>query len=150
MPQSLANILIHVVFSTKLRVQSITPALRSRLDPYMAGIASNIRCPAIQLGGVADHSHGLFVLHPTVAVAELIGTLKSNTSKWIHETFPEHAAFGWQAGYGAFSVSVAARDSVARYIVNQEEHHRDKTFQDEFLAFLEAHGMPYDPRYIWD
>ena len=150
MPQSLANVLIHLVFSTKLREPIISGLLRSRLDPYMAGIASNIRCPAIQIGGMADHSHGLFVLHPTVTVAELVGTLKSNSSKWVHETFPEHAEFAWQAGYGAFSVSVSARDSVVRYIVNQEEHHRKRTFQEELLMFLDRHGLAHDPRYIWD
>lgn len=150
MPQSLANVLVHIVFSTKDREPWISDSLRSRLDPYVAGIASNLRCTALQLGGVTDHSHGLFVLHPTVSVAELVGKLKSNSSRWIHETFSDLQHFSWQAGYGAFSVSQSSRAAVERYIAGQDEHHHHRSFKEEFLEFLERHGMSHDPRYIWD
>jgi putative transposase len=150
MPQSLANVLVHLVFSTKHREPTISLSLIERLDPYMAGIASNFKCPAIRIGGVEDHTHGLFVLHPTVSIAELVGTLKSNSSRWVHETFSEHALFGWQAGYGVFSVSASARDAVVRYIENQPIHHANRSFQDEFLMLLDRHGLSHDPRYVWD
>lgn len=150
MPQSLTNLLVHTVFSTKLRSASISTELRQRLDPFIGGIGRELKCPVLAIGGVEDHTHILLALHPTVAMADWIRVVKSNSSKWIHDTFPERADFAWQAGYGAFAVSSSNREAVIEYIRRQPHHHRTQSFQDEYLAFLAKHGVEYDVRYVWD
>lgn len=129
MPQSLSNLLVHAVFSTKLREPLLSSDLRVRLDPYMGGISRELNCPVLAIGGVEDHTHLLVALHPTTALADWIRVIKSNSSKWIHETFPDRRNFAWQSGYGAFAVSASNRDDVVDYIRRQPEHHRTRTFQ---------------------
>lgn len=104
----------------------------------------------IQVGGVEDHVHLLFRLSRTLTQAQVVEKLKSNSSKWIKGNWPERPSFAWQAGYGAFSVGARDIEAEARYITNQEEHHRKKTFQEEFRYLLEITGTPYDERYVWD
>jgi putative transposase len=140
----------HCVFSTKERRPLITPALRERLWPFLGGIAHQNKMKAIEIGGVADHVHILLSLPAMLAPAKAMQLIKGGSSKWVHETFPEHRLFAWQEKYGAFSVSVSQLDRIVGYIKGQEEHHRTRTFQEEFLALLKKHRVEYDERYLWD
>ena len=105
---------------------------------------------AIIVNGVADHMHVLLALLSTLAIAKAVQLIKGGSSKWIHDTFPNQRTFAWQEGYGAFSVSVSQLDRTIAYIKNQAEHHRIKTFQEEFVTFLKRHRIDYDERFIWD
>jgi len=150
MPQSLARILVHLVFSTKDRARVLTPVLQTELHPYLAVVLRDNGCPSLQVGGMDDHVHLIFGLSRTLTVAQVVETVKTNSSKWIKTKGPELAGFHWQGGYGAFSVSQSKADEVVRYIQGQAEHHRILTFQEEFRKFLERHQVPYDERYVWD
>jgi REP element-mobilizing transposase RayT len=128
----------------------ITPALRERLWPFLGGIARENKMKALEIGGVEDHVHILLSLPSTMPISKAMQLMKAGSSKWVHETFPEHYAFSWQEKYGAFSVSVSQLDTVIEYIKDQETHHRAATFQEEFLALLKKHRIEYDERYLWD
>jgi putative transposase len=140
----------HCVFSTKERRPLIPPSLRDRLWPFLGGIARNNEMKAIEIGGVQDHVHVLLSLPSTLSVAKALQLIKGGSSKWVHETFPEHRLFGWQVKYGAFSVSVSQLDKTIEYIKSQEEHHRKMSFQEEFLALLKKHRIAFDERYLWE
>ena len=140
----------HLVFSTKNRLRTITPEFKPKLYAYMVGIVRGLDGMVTAIGGIEDHVHVLFHTPPKHALSEVIGKIKANSSKWVHETFSNSARFGWQAGYGLFSVSESNLAVVKKYIENQEEHHRRLTFQEEFVALLEKHGITYDPKYLWD
>ena len=141
---SFVSCLTHVVFSTKHRQPLITPGLQDRLWPYLGGIARENKMKALQVGGVADHVHLLLSLPSTLAIAKAVQLIKGNSSKWIHDTFREHAAFEWQEGYGAFSIGVSGVQDTVAYIENQAEHHRKKSFREELIAFLERHALEYE------
>src|SRR5277367_3404170 len=126
----------HCVFSTKERRPLITPALQERLWPFLGGIARKNKMTAIEIGGVKDHVHLLLSLPATMPIAKALQLIKGGSSKWVHETFPEHRLFNWQEKYGAFSVSASQLDNVIKYIKEQETHHRKMSFQEEFLALL--------------
>ena len=104
---------------------------------------------ALAIGGIEDHAHLLLSLPTTITIAQALQQIKGASSKWVHDTFPEHRSFAWQEGYGAFSIGVSQVDNTASYILSQAEHHRTRTFQEEFLAFLKKHGIEYDERYLW-
>jgi putative transposase len=140
----------HCVFSTKERRPLITPVLRERLWPFLGGIARQNKIKAIEIGGVEDHVHMLLSLPATMSIAKAMQLIKGGSSKWVHETFPEHRLFGWQEKYGAFSVSVSQLDKIIQYIRNQPKHHKKMTFQEEFLELLKKHRVEYDERYLWD
>jgi REP element-mobilizing transposase RayT len=140
----------HCVFSTKARLPLITPPLQERLWPYLGGVARQNRIKAIEIGGTPDHVHMLVSLPSTLCIAKALQLIKGGSSKWVHESFPEHRLFGWQIKYGAFGVSVSLLDKTIRYIRAQAEHHRKRTFQEEFLALLRKHRIEYDERYLWD
>jgi len=140
----------HCVFSTKERRPLITPALRQRLWPFLGGIARQNKMRALEIGGIQDHVHILLSLPATVPIAKALQLIKGGSSKWVHESFPEHRLFGWQEKYGAFSVSVSQLDKLIQYIKNQDAHHRKVSFQEEFLALLKKHRIEYDERYLWD
>ena len=127
----------HCVFSTKERRPIITPALKERLWPYLGGIARENKMTAIEIGGVEDHVHILLSLPSTMAIAKALQLIKGGSSKWVHDTFPEHRLFGWQVKYGSFSVSVSQLDKIIEYIKNQAIHHRKMTFQEEFVFIIE-------------
>ncbi len=148
MPQSLARNVIHLVFSTKNREAFITPAIRARLHAYLAGTVNELGCHAIKVGGVADHVHILFVLAKTLSLSKAVEEIKKSSSKWMKENGVPR--FYWQNGYGAFSVSADDEDVVAHYVANQEEHHRETSFQDEFRGLLRRHRIEWDERYVWD
>jgi REP element-mobilizing transposase RayT len=140
----------HCVFSTKERRPQITPELADRLWPFLGGIARQNKMKAIEIGGMEDHVHILLSLPSTMAIAKALQLIKGGSSKWVHETFPEHRLFAWQEKYGAFSVSVSQLDKITEYIKGQQEHHRTMTFKEEFLALLKKHQIEYDERYLWD
>lgn len=150
MPQSLANVLVHLVFSTKDRESFLTPTIRPRVHAYLAEVARNAGCECHRVGGVSDHAHVAIGLSRTVTIAELVETLKTSSSRWLKTQEPRCRSFAWQRGYGAFSVGPTDRDALCDYIDAQEEHHRTRTFQEEYRAFLREHGVAYDERYLWD
>jgi len=150
MAQSLARILVHLIFSTKDRGAVLAQAVRPDLRAYFVGILSKLDCPCLEVGCVTDHAHMLFALHRTRSAAEVVEEIKKASSKWLKTRGPAMRNFHWQNGYGAFSVSPSGEADVRAYILNQEEHHRRVTFQDEFRAFLHRHGVPFDERYVWD
>jgi putative transposase len=148
MPQSLAKILVHLVFSTKDREPLIAEGVRPHLHAYLVGTLENLKCPSLQTGGTADHVHILLMLARTAALSEVVEQVKTGSSKWMKtQGVP---AFAWQAGYGAFSVGESQVETVVKYIQKQEEHHRVITFQDEYRRFLEKYRVTFDERYVWD
>ena len=142
--------LYHCVWSTKGRRSVLTPEIQARLWPYLGGIARTNKMPALAIGGVADHVHILLSLPTTLTISKAIQLLKGNSSKWLHEEFEELRLFNWQEGYGAFTIGMSGVGETKNYIATQAEHHRKKTFQDEFRSFLEKHGLPYDDATLWD
>ena len=151
MPQSLADIVIHIVFSTKNRAPFLkSPDVRQHLDAYIVGTLKNLDCPSVITRSVEDHIHILCHLSRTMAVAQLVKEIKATSSAWLKDQGPGLHDFYWQAGYGAFSVSRSNVEQVIHYIANQEEHHRKRTFQEEFRLLLERHGIQFDERYVWD
>jgi putative transposase len=141
---------IHCIFSTKERVPVLTPEIRERLWPYLGGIARQNGCRAKCVGGVADHVHLLLSLSTTVAISKAVQLIKAGSSAWIHQTFPQLRHFSWQQGYGAFSVGISQMPETIRYIEQQPEHHRTRTFQEEYLNILKKHEMPFDEKYLWN
>ena len=150
MGQSFTCLHYHVIFSTKRRAPQITPDFRQRLYDYIGGILKNANGSLIAAGGTDDHVHLLTRLHAQTSVADALRVIKTNSSKWVHETLANKSDFAWQTGYAAFTVSRSNMASVRRYIETQEEHDRRVTFQEELIVFLEKHGLEYDERYIWD
>jgi REP element-mobilizing transposase RayT len=116
----------------------------------MAGVLQNIGCDPILLNGVEDHMHILCNLSRTVSIAQLVEEVKTEPSKWMKRRGPMYEDFRWQGGYGSFSVSQSSLESVRRYVADQEEHHRRVSFQDEFRALCQKHGLEIDERYVWD
>lgn len=123
--------------------------LQERLWPYLGGVARENNLVALAIAGIEDHVHMLLSLPTTLTISQAMQLVKGSSSKWVHEEFSEHPQFAWQEGYGAFSIGVSQIDLTKQYIANQIEHHRTKTFQEEFLAFLKKHKIEYDPRYVW-
>ncbi|HPU31134.1 MAG TPA: IS200/IS605 family transposase [Phycisphaerae bacterium] len=150
MPGAYARILFHVTFSTKGRARLITPDLQSRLYPYIGGIIREEKGVLYEIGGIGNHVHLLFSWRTEPSIATLIRRLKAGSSQWVHQTFPGMRTFAWQEGYGVFSVSQSQMPAVQQYIQNQVAHHKERTFEEEFLALLKAHKIEYDERYIWD
>ena len=150
MPQSLARLPIHLVFSTKNRERFIKDAVRDSLHAYMATVLDNLGCHAHLINSVEDHVHILFELSRTVAVSQAVEEVKKASSKWIKTLGSDFSGFAWQAGYGAFAVSESNVPAVRAYIAGQREHHRVKSFQEEYRTFLDLHRVVFDERYVWD
>jgi REP element-mobilizing transposase RayT len=149
MPQSFASLHCHIVFSTKGRRPLISPEFQPRLFEYIGGIVRNHAGALVAAGGIPDHVHLLVSMGRTVAVADMVRLIKSNSSTWVNEDIGDRD-FHWQDGYGAFAVSYSNVDQVKHYLANQEDHHRVRTFQDEFREILRRHGLTWDERYVWD
>ena len=149
MSHSYVSNLMHCTFSTKDRYPAIDSELESRLWPYLGGIAKENRMKALAIGGTADHLHALLSLPGMMSFSRAVQLIKGGSSKWIHDTFANQKKFAWQEGYGAFSVSVSQAPKTIAYINNQKEHHRKKTFREEFLELLTKHGIEYDQRYVF-
>jgi len=150
MPQSLANVLIHIVFSTKDRSPQIGDFVRDDLHAFLAGTVRAANCQCLRVGGVADHVHLAIRLHRVVSVAALVEDVKTASSKWLKPRHENLRAFAWQRGYAALSFGPGEIQSILEYIAEQEQHHRRDSFQAEYRALLEASGVPFDERYIWD
>jgi REP element-mobilizing transposase RayT len=141
---------VHLVFSTKNRQPQIERDWTARLYSYIGGIARETKTVLLHAGGMADHVHLLVSMGREISLARLTRLIKANSSRWIHQSFPSSGEFAWQSGYGGFSVSHSQTATVKRYLDRQEEHHRDRSFQDEFRALLRKHGIEFDERFLWD
>ena len=151
MPQSLAKILVHVVFSTKDRHPFLrNKALREELHRYIGGILANLECQPVIVGGVEDHVHFLCALSRTIEVAEMVKEVKRASSVWIKTKDPGLRDFAWQGGYGIFSIGFSQLEAAREYIAYQEQHHRKVSFQDEFRRILTRYGMEFDEGHMWD
>jgi REP element-mobilizing transposase RayT len=150
MAQSLVRNYMHIIFSTKNRVPLIIPSVEEELYKYLGGICSNLDCLPVKIGGYADHVHILCLLSKKIALIKFLEELKSSSSKWIKSKDEKLKGFYWQSGYGAFSVNPSEIDVVNQYIANQHEHHRKKTFQDEYRTFLQKYKVEYNEKYVWD
>ncbi len=148
MPSTHLSLHYHVVFSTKDRAPIITAAWRERLHAYLGGVVRNVEGVPEIIGGVADHVHLLLGLRATACLADVMRDVKAVSSRWVHEEIGERT-FAWQEGYGAFTVSASQRETVREYIARQEEHHRKRTFQEEYIELLKRSGVEYDERYLW-
>lgn len=148
MPSTHSTLIFHVVFSTKDREVFFPLDFRPRLHAYLGGIVRNSGGIAYAVGGTGDHVHLLIGLKPTDVIPDLIRVLKAESSKWIKGEL-NRTAFAWQDGYGVFSVSASGLEAVRKYVLGQDEHHRTRTFQEEYVAMLEKSGAAYDERYLW-
>jgi putative transposase len=146
MPHKHANVLVHIVFSTKERRDLIRPELESKLWRYIDGIGVNCRLPVLAVGGMPNHTHILVALPSDISVAKAVQTFKANSSRWIGE---HGVRFAWQEGYGAFSVSASNRDTVRHYIKHQREHHVKRSYEDELIALLRKSRVAYDPAEVF-
>jgi REP element-mobilizing transposase RayT len=149
MGHTYTSLLTHVIFSTKDRAPSLEADIREEIEKYVCGVARNLGARTLAINSVADHAHMLIQMPATTSVADIVSRLKSNSSRFVHAKWPRQSKFAWQQGYGAFSVSRSGVDDVVRYIATQEEHHRKRTFQEEYLEFLERYEIGYDERYVW-
>lgn len=150
MPQSLAKIYIHLVFSTKNRGRVLPDDLRTDLHAYMGGTLNGLGCVPIEINSEPDHAHLLFVMTRTVSLSDVVGQLKQSANDWLRSRGLALVHFHWQGGYGAFSVSQSAVEEVRDYIRKQREHHQCISFQDELRALLKRYEVEYDERYVWD
>ncbi len=150
MPQSLSNILIHLIWSTKDRHPWLEPGIREKTHAFLAGAVRQCDCEAYRVGGMADHVHLAVRLSRTLSVADLVKEIKTASSKWLKTQDSGFAEFYWQQGYGAFSVVMSQKETLFQYIETQEEHHRTHTFQYEYRVFLKKYVIDYDERHVWD
>ena len=150
MPQSLAQLYVHLIFSSKNREPIIGDPVHADLQAYFGGTLRELHSPAIAIGTLAEHAHLLYRQSKNISLANLVEQVKKSSSRWIKSKGSQYAQFHWQNGYGAFSVSASKLETVKQYVSNQQEHHRRVTFQEEFRRFLKEYGLKYDERYVWD
>jgi putative transposase len=148
MAHTFTSLLTHVVFSTSERRPFLSEAILPDAHAYIGGILRKLRAVPIAIGGTSNHVHLLLRLPADLALADCLRVVKTNSSRWIKERWPQRCLFSWQGGYGAFSVSESNRGAVIRYIQRQEHHHGSISFQEEFLALLKKHGVEFDERYV--
>ena len=150
MSQSLVSNYVHIIFSTKNRDNLILSEIENELYSYITGICNKLDCTLVQIGGTSDHIHILCSLSKKISLIDLLEKIKSNSSKWIKTKGNKYSKFYWQNGYGAFSVSPNMVDKVKVYIVDQKEHHRVKSFKEEYVLFLKKYNINFDEKYVWD
>ena len=150
MPQSLSNVIVHIIFSTKNREPWLDSPIRSRMHSYLATICRDLDVDVLRVGGVAHHVHIVTTLPRTVSHAQLIEGIKKPSSKWIKTLDARYRGFSWQRGYAAFSVSQSQLKTVVQYALRQEEHHRHRTFQEEYRELLRLHAIEFDEQYMGD
>jgi REP element-mobilizing transposase RayT len=150
MPQSLSKLIVHSIFSTKNREPWLDANVRPRMHAYLATICRELGADFVYVDGVSDHVHIVTSLPRTLSQAQLIEQIKKTSSKWIKTVDAQYWGFSWQRGYGAFSVSPSQLDAVLQYIDGQKEHHRVRTFQEEYRELLRKHGVDFEERYVWD
>jgi len=149
-PQSLSNVILHIIFSTKDREPWLDSDVRPRMHAYLATVCRDLGSQFVHVGGVSDHIHVVANLPRTISIAEFIEQIKKTSSKWIKTLDVRYRGFFWQRGYGAFSVSPSQLHAGLRYIDAQQEHHRTRSFQEEYRDILRKHGVDFDERYVWD
>ena len=147
MANTYSALFYHIVFSTKNRKRWIVPEIEDRVWAYIGGIARTHDLTAIQIGGIEDHGHALVMAKPAHSPSDISKWLKADSSKWIHTEFDQMRTFGWQDGYGAFSVSKSNIPAVVEYIKNQRKHHEKESFEVEYERLMKLHGVDYDPKY---
>jgi putative transposase len=147
---SFTSFTYHVIFSTKYRHPSLAVDFRNRVWEYMGGIIREDKGSPIEIGGVSDHVHILAHLSSTIAASDVIRDVKASSSAWINDQRFVRGRFEWQVGYAGFTVSRSLVEAVRDYILNQEEHHRAKTFEEEYITFLERHGIQFERRYLFE
>jgi putative transposase len=150
MPQSLSKVILHIIFSTKDREPWLESNVRPRMHGYLATIGLDLGADRVHVGGIADHVHIITTLPRTLSQAQLIEQIKKVSSKWIKTLNARYRGFFWQRGYGAFSVSPSQLEAMLRYVAAQKEHHRTRTFQEEYRELLRRRGVNFDERYVWD
>ena len=150
MPQSLSKVILHIVFSTKDREPWLSLDVRARMHAYLATVCRDLGADVVRVGGVANHVHIVTTLPRTLSQAQLIEQAKKISSKWVKTVDVRYRGFFWQCGYGAFSVSPSQLEAVLQYVDAQEEHHRTRTFQEEYRELLHRHDVDFDERYVWD
>ena len=151
MPQSLSQVLVHLVFSTKNRQPWLKEPTIQPLHAYMAGTVRELeRCECYRVGGVEDHVHLAIRLSRTITIADLVQKVKTGSSRWIKEQYKALEHFAWQQGYASISANYTDLDNLLAYIDKQKVHHRKVTFQDEYRTILNEHGIEFDERYVWD
>jgi putative transposase len=150
MPQSLSQLYVHLVFSTKHREPLLLPQVRRQIHACLAAVLNNHGSPALKVGGTSNHVHALFRLSKNLSLAAIVEEVKTSSSKWVKTQGRAWASFHWQSGYGGISVSPADVKEVTEYVAQQEEHHRAATFQEEYRRLLESYGIEYEERYVWD
>lgn len=150
MAQSLSRVLLHIIYSTKNRVPMIDAEIAPGLHAYQSGIYKACGCPALTINSEKDHIHALCLLSRTLSISDLLEEVKKGSSKWMKTKGARYGRFAWQAGYGAFSIGQSQVDAVAEYIAGQAQHHRRRTFQEEFRLFLKRYQVAYDERYVWN
>ena len=139
----------HIVFSTKNRERWITQDIEERVWTYIAGVATRHEMMPLKIGGLDDQLHIVLGIPAALTVSKAVQLLKGSSSRWIRLTFPELEAFGWQEGYGAFTVTKSALPAIVQYVARQRERHQRQTFQEEFRGLLDRHEITYDERYLW-
>ncbi|MGA2984459.1 MAG: IS200/IS605 family transposase [Terriglobia bacterium] len=149
MAQTLVSLMVHVVFSTKNRQLLITPAVEPELFAYMGGTANNLNSCCLAAGGTGNHVHLLVSQSKTVPLCHLMEELKKSSSKWIKTKSSAFRNFGWQDGYGAFTVGESQVEALKVYIARQKERHKKQTFEEEFMLLLKKYHVQYDERYLW-
>jgi putative transposase len=156
-PQSLSNVILHIVFATSHRIPCLIKTVRTSLFPYMATIVRNAGSECYRAGGVEDHVHLAVRLNRTETISNLVQGIKAGSSKWLKTQAPHLRDFSWQGGYAAFSVSYRGLDSLVSYIDGQEAHHAGsrsgewiRSFEEEYRSLMHEHGVEYDERYVWD
>ena len=149
MSQTLLSLLVHIVFSTKNRADLITPELEPDLFAYLSGILNKHESRCLAVGGTPDHVHLLVSLSKNFALSEVVGDLKRSSSRWVKTKGTRFRSFGWQDGYGAFSIGESNVEALKSYIARQKEHHRRRTFESEMLSLLKRYGVKYEEEYLW-
>ena len=144
------NLLFHIVYSTRYRKPTIESRWQDELYGYIGGIVRENKGTLLCIGGVQDHVHLLAKLSPTIAISDMLRLMKSNSSKMVNDVIRPRIPFEWQSGYAAFSVSESQFEKVRDYVLNQAEHHRRKSFEEEFHELLEKHNIQYDRRYVFE
>ncbi len=142
------QILYQIVFSTWSRERTLTDDKREDLYKYISGILKNKKCHLYRINGVEDHLHIITHIHPSIALSSLVKDIKLASSVWIKENNIFRHFNGWQDGYGAFTYSIKEKDRLIEYVKNQQEHHKAKTFMEEFIELLNEHGIEYDEKYL--
>ena len=150
MSQSLTKIYAHLIFSTKNRQHWLDDDIRPRVHGYLASVIRELESPWVVVGGVDDHVHILFDIGKKTAPVKFVEQVKRESSKFVKTLGTKYGRFYWQRGYGMFSVSPKDRDEAEHYVRNQEEHHRTRSFQDEYRAILSKYDIEFDEQYVWD